>query len=58
VVTAYADHLDVEFVGTTGCETRSQCAANAGATACRLFAFRIPRIETGNPALSVPAAGG
>jgi len=43
VVTAYASHLDVAFVGTSGCATRTTCGGAADGLPHVLFGHRIPR---------------
>ena len=43
VVTVYANHLDVAFVGTSGCGTHSTCGGAADGLPHVLFAHRIPR---------------
>ncbi len=42
VVTAYQEHLDVDFVGTNGCEEREPCARRSEVRPVLLFHYRIP----------------
>jgi hypothetical protein len=58
VVTAYAERVDVEFVGTTGCNAHAECAGNARPTAHRLFTYRIRRVEAANAVPQTAAAAG
>lgn len=41
-VTAYREHLDVDFIGTTSCEEREPCARSSQPRPVQLFHYRIP----------------
>ncbi len=47
-VTAYAQHLDVDFVGTTSCSLRTPCAAAADGQAHALFHYRVANQSPGS----------
>ena len=43
-VSAYAEHLDVDFIGTTSCEERDPCAHSSDIHPVPLFHYRIPAL--------------
>ncbi len=43
VVTAFSDHLDVDFIGTTACDVRTVCAGSTPPAPYGLFSYRISR---------------
>jgi hypothetical protein len=40
-VTVYLQHLDVDFIGTTGCDVRTPCAASTDGVPHHLYRYRI-----------------
>ncbi|MFQ5665021.1 MAG: metallophosphoesterase [Candidatus Binatia bacterium] len=49
VITAYPQHLDLDFVGTTGCCDRTACAPSSDGRPHRLFTYRVPAPGTPGP---------